>query len=444
MPPPLGRPDIDSMKPDDIKALVVDLLEEIGRLRDEIARLKGLPPRPPFRPSRMEDGTDSARTPSDKRSAKGSRRPRNGGRKGSVRTADLTIHDEKVLKPEALPAGCRFKGRKRFVVQDLRLEAHVTRYHRECYRTPDGTLVTASLPAGIVGHFGANLVRFVLQQYYECNVTEPKLLAQLHAFGIKMSLAALSNLLIEGKAMFHAEKQEILAAGLSYATALTVDDTGARHQGRNGHTTHIGNQHFAFFETTESKSRLNFLRMLLLGGVFGYRVTDAAVAYWQDHGLPQALIAPLAEAKVTAFVDDQNWQGHLTALDITGAHHRQCATEGALWGAIVEQRLLDGVVVVSDGAPQFAIGDHARCWIHYLESDFILSCETWGLTCQGHHLETTQDKKQEIKAIAGTPGDRARVSTAWRSQARRRCVPRRLTGRHASTMPLVGGIDLTA
>jgi len=113
---PLARPDLDSMKPDDVKALVVDLFEEIGRLRDEIARLKGLPPRPPFRPSRMEDGNDSPRAPSDKRSAKGSRRPRNGGRKGSVRTADLTIHDEKVLKPEALPAGCRFKGRQRFPV----------------------------------------------------------------------------------------------------------------------------------------------------------------------------------------------------------------------------------------------------------------------------------------------------------------------------------------
>jgi len=67
--------------------------------------------------------------------------------------------------------------------------------------------------------------------------------------------------------------------------------------------------------------------------------------------LPQALIDPLLEAPAKAFADDQNWQGHLTALGITGAHHQQCATEGALWGAIVEQRLLEGVVVVSDGAP---------------------------------------------------------------------------------------------
>jgi hypothetical protein len=322
-----------------------------------------------------------------------------------------------------LPEDCRFKGRKRFVVQDLRLEAHVTRYHRECYRAPDGTLATAPLPAGIVGHFGANLVRFVLQQYYECNVTEPKLLAQLHAFGIKISLAALSNLLIEGKAAFHAEKQEILAAGLSCATALTVDDTGARHQGRNGHTTHIGNQYFAFFETTESKSRVNFLRTLLLGGVFGYRVTDATVAYWQDHGLPQALIDPLLEAPAKAFADDQNWQGHLTALGITGAHHQQCATEGALWGAIVEQRLLEGVVVVSDGAPQFAIGDHARCWIHAERQVQQVACATpeqhrlaWishTTECIGAANQRKPLCRNELSMICGAPRCRQSVARTF-------------------------------
>lgn len=386
---PPTRPDLDGMNPDDVKALVVDLLEEIGRLRDEIARLKGLPPRPPFKPSRMEDGTDSERTPSDKRTAKGIKRPRNGGRKGSVRTADLTIHEEKVLKPAALPEGSRFKGRKRYVVQDLRLEAHVTRYHRECYRAPDGTLVTAPLPAGLVGHFGPNLVRFVLQQYYECNVTEPKVLDQLHAFGIKMSLAQLNTLLTEDKAAFHAEKQEILVAGLASATAVTVDDTGARHQGRNGHTMHIGNHHFAFFETTESKSRRNFLKTLLLGGVFGYRVTEAAVAYWQNHGLPQSVIDALATAPAMAFGDDQSWEQHLTVLGITGEHHQQCATEGALWGAIIEQRLLDGVVVVSDGAPQFAIGDHARCWIHAERQVQQVACAT----PEQHRLvERTRDR----------------------------------------------------
>ena len=42
----------------------------------------------------------------------------------------------------------------------------------------------------------------------------------------------------------------------------------------------------------------------------------------------------------------------------------QIATEAALWGSIAEQGLLEGVVIVSDGAGQFRIAEHALCWVH--------------------------------------------------------------------------------
>ncbi|RWO22491.1 MAG: hypothetical protein EOS10_34845 [Mesorhizobium sp.] len=40
------------------------------------------------------------------------------------------------------------------------------------------------------------------------------------------------------------------------------------------------------------------------------------------------------------------------------------ASEGALWGGLTEAKALDGTVIPSDGAGQFAIGEHARCWVH--------------------------------------------------------------------------------
>jgi hypothetical protein len=40
------------------------------------------------------------------------------------------------------------------------------------------------------------------------------------------------------------------------------------------------------------------------------------------------------------------------------------ASEGALWGALREQRRLGDLVIVSDGAGQFRVGVHAQCWIH--------------------------------------------------------------------------------
>ena len=40
------------------------------------------------------------------------------------------------------------------------------------------------------------------------------------------------------------------------------------------------------------------------------------------------------------------------------------ATEGALWGSLAARGVLDGTVIVSDGAGQFDIGEHALCWVH--------------------------------------------------------------------------------
>ena len=77
----------------------------------------------------------------------------------------------------------------------------------------------------------------------------------------------------------------MLRAGLASASWLTVDDTGARHKARNGFCTHIGNDRFAFFATTGSKSRLNFLE-LLRAGRDGYVINEAALAYMHEHKLP--------------------------------------------------------------------------------------------------------------------------------------------------------------
>jgi transposase len=88
---------------------------------------------------------------------------------------------------------------------------------------------------------------------------------------------------------------------------------------------------------------------------------------------------------------------------------------------------------VSDPKTNLPRLTEVACWSHYLESDFISGSETRYLMCQGNSRETTQDKKQEIKATEGTPRDLAQVSTAWPDQARCRRVSRRFAGRRASS-----------
>ena len=98
------------------------------------------------------------------------------------------------------------------------------------------------------------------------------------------------RLLTDPRAGFLSEATDVRRAGLETARWITVDDTGARHKGANGVCTQIGNDHFTWFATTGSKSRLNFLE-LLRAGHGDYVINDAAVAYcagtiWRDPTSP--------------------------------------------------------------------------------------------------------------------------------------------------------------
>ena len=360
-------PDIDSLSAAELKSLVLKLLEEVAELRqtvaaqrDEIARLKGGPGRPNIKPSGMDKATEP---PAEKH---GARR-----RRGRTRTK-LTIHEERMLVAEA-PPGSRFKGYAGFLMQDLMIRPHVTHFRRECWQTPDGRTVMAALPEGIDGHFGPELRRFVLAQYHQGQVTVPRLVALLRGVGILISKRQIVRLLIAGKESFLDEARGVLRAGLKSAAWITVDDTGARHKAKNGFCTQIGNAQFAWFGTTGSKSRLNFLE-LLRAGHGDYVVNAEALDYMRARALAGPLIARLAEHADRAFADRAAWNAHLDRLGISALSVTPdpvlIATEGALWGSIKAHGLLANTVIVSDDAglprldPGINVGQHGLCWVH--------------------------------------------------------------------------------
>ena len=351
--------DPSSLSRCELEAEVTTLREEnaalkqlIAALRDENARLKGLKARPVIKPSGMEDAT----TP--KRRGKSSRR------RGKV--VPRVPVETQVLRVE-VPPGSQFKGYEAYQVQELEIRARVVRYRRERWLTPDGQTIVAPLPEGTRGHFGPALRRWVLLQYHQGQVTVERLLAQLQAIGISLSKREVVRLLIERQDAFLGENQEVLQVGLATADWVSVDDTGARHRGANAVCTQIGNDNFAWFGTTGSKSRQNFLELLRAGHT-DYVVNDAALEYMREHGLSGPVIRQLAEPAQRRFADQAAWQRHLaqlglTALEVTPNPVR-VATEGALWGAVAEHGFLNEAVIVSDDAGQFNVGDHALCWIH--------------------------------------------------------------------------------
>src|SRR5438128_2451942 len=251
---------------------VAELEQTHQQLRDEIARLKGQKPRPDIKPSVLEAAPKTEGQKGDKRPGS-AKRPK---------TAELTIHREEPLHAEGLPECSQLRCYESYVVQELVIQNQNIRYLRARYDLPDGGSVLAPFPEGVLpvagGHFGPNLIAYILDQYHQAQVTEPLLLAQLGEYGIDISAGQLQRILTANQDVFHQEKGEILAAGLAVSSYISTDDTGARHQGHNGYCTAIGNDLFAYFESSDSKSRLNFLHVLQ-GAERTYVVNETTWAY---------------------------------------------------------------------------------------------------------------------------------------------------------------------
>ncbi|VFN05617.1 MAG: Transposase IS66 family protein, partial [Candidatus Kentron sp. G] len=211
------------------------------------------------------------------------------------------------------------------------------------------------------GHYGAGLGSYVLYEHHHQRVPQPLILQQLREWGVEISSGQLNNLLVVGQTAFHKEKAQLLETGLQVSNHIHVDDTGARHKGKNGYCTHIGNELFAWFESTQSKSRKNFLN-LLQAGRKDYVVNSGALEYMARNKLPKYKLELLEEGE--SFLDKQAWGNYLKKVGITDLQHAKTATEGALIGSLLAHGLSEDMGIMSDDAGQFNIFRHALCWLH--------------------------------------------------------------------------------
>ncbi len=331
-------------------------VEIIQKLKDEIAELKGQKARPKIKPSNLEKKTAQRK---DKR--KKQKKPGSGKRS---KTKQLNIHEDKIIEPEFIPSGSVFKGYQDFIVQDIVIRNWNIRYRKARYLTPSGDYVTGELSSRVSNsHFGSTLIAFILYQYYHAHVTQPLIAEQLREYGVDISNGQISRIITESKGRYHQEKDMILSTGLKLSNYINVDDTGARHNGKNGYCTHIGNKFFAWFKSTGSKSRINFLE-LLRASHSDYVIDDTAMNYMVSTKLPQDKIKTLIKHKGSRFENQSKWLGFLKTQGITKRRHVKTSTEGTLIGSLIYHGFNSDMVIISDDAGQFNILQHALCWVH--------------------------------------------------------------------------------
>ena len=354
---------------------ITQLQEEVESFKAEIRRLKKLPPKPEIK-SNTRPPDDSDDSPGDPQATdQGDEVDPDGVPKHKVSKPDESTRNQRKQPPKPppekripapacdVPPGSNWNGTTPFYVQDLEIKATSVEYLLGQWITPDGKTVTAKPPASLHGHhYGPTLQAYILHQYYGCGVTQPQLLEWLWDIGLSISPGELSNLITKGHEQFQREKDEILLAGLRCSNCIQTDDTGTRHQGQNGYCTIICNESFAWYATTDSKSRANFLS-LLHRPFRTYALTENALDYLRALKYPQKWLRVLQPYVGVTFLSYKAWKACMKEHGLTGKRRLQQASEALVYASLIEHGL-GHLTTFSDGAQQFNVFKHAQCWVH--------------------------------------------------------------------------------
>jgi len=275
-PASLKTPDRDSLIRiiSELTTRILNLEEEnkelknlIQAMKDEIRRLKGEKGRPTIKPS-LPDNPPAAK-----------KQQRSKKWKKSAKT--ITRRVRLPISKELLPEDARYKGTRRIVIQDLRIEPDNVEFELERYYSArERKTYESRLPPGYEGSsFGPGIRHLVLALHYQARMPQKLLQTFLLGMGVRISEGEVAFLLVISAARFQAEHEAACRAGVQKHGYQHIDDTGARLQGKNGTTIVTGNESFVAYRTGNYKNRLAALRALWRTDMLCYSLDEDAIAY---------------------------------------------------------------------------------------------------------------------------------------------------------------------
>ena len=320
-------------------------------LEDELAKFRKTPKRPKFHPNKME--------------------PRSRNKPPPPEDNPLTMA-RALFKKEQLeikipisnpPKGSRFKGYQSYSVQEMILGSKETTYKLEVWETPSGEVIRAELPKELKGsHYGPTLKALSVNLYAQ-GMTQPAIHEFLRGLDIEISTGQVNNILLNEAEYFSKVGESILTAGLNEASYIRTDDTGEKHNYKSAYCTHLGGEHFAYYKTTSSKSRENFLKILLQEKE-GYCINDAMIWHLFQAGVKDEILNLFEEYRGKSYRSKKGMKRLLNVLALKGKKLEGQCIEAGLVGFISKTILKPGQILLSDRAGQFSVFDHAECWIH--------------------------------------------------------------------------------
>ena len=323
----------------------------IQALKDEIRRLKGEKGRPVLKPSLPDE------LPGEKKQR------RTGNWKKSGKTVPLTRRERLPILKDLLPKNARYKGTRRIIIQDLRIEPDNVEFELERYYSArEKKTYESRLPPGYDGSsFGPGIRHLVLALHYQGRMPQKLLQTFLSGMGVRISEGEIASLLVTSAARFQAENEAACRAGVQKHHYQHIDDTGA--------TIVTGNESFVAYRTGPHKNRLAALQALWRTEHLRYRLDEEAIAYVRSKLPHTTLDKILRRFQNRVFPNDRDFEkqvlGH-PAIRLFNPQALRYVREAA---AVAAFRADDSTKrLVCDDAGQFkGLTAHLQlCWVHVM------------------------------------------------------------------------------
>jgi hypothetical protein len=333
-----------------------ELKNLVKALKDEIRRLKGEKGRPALKPS-LPDQPGEEKKPR-----------RTGNWKKSGKTITVTRTERLSIKPAVLPADARYKGTRRVIIQDLRIEPDNVAFEIErSYSAQERKTYESPLPPGYAGStFGPGIRHLVLTLHYQGRMPQKLLQTFLSGMGVVISEGEIA-LLVRNGAPFETEIEAACRAAVRKHGYQHIDDTGARLLGKNGATIVTGNESFVAYRTGPHKNRLAALQALWRTEHLRYRLDQEAIAYIRSKLPHTALDKILKRFGTRVFATDEDFEKNVLGhpeVRLYGPQTLRYVREAA---AVAAFRAEDPTQqLVCDDAGQFkGLTRYLQlCWVH--------------------------------------------------------------------------------
>jgi regulator of replication initiation timing len=342
------------------------LRAENQELKNEISRLKGEQGTPIFRPqTKLGDISSEAERQKIRNKNKARRKSKAKKHKIKInRTVKLGIAKSK------LPPDAHFKGYDSVVVQDLVIKTDNVMFKKEVfYSRSERQTYRAELPLGYHGEFGPGVRSLVISLAANSAMTQPAIVSFLNTHGTYISAATVGRILSSGlDPTFHAEKADIIRAGMASADYANIDDTSARVMGKNHYTHVLCNPYFTAYVTLPRKDRMTIIEILSQSKELTFKFGELAFSLMAQIGLPQKHLESLLKSHTNVILSRQELDSLLAQMfqdPKKDQKSRQTVMEASAICAYQDSPEAVSTLICDD-APQFKLITKllGLCWIH--------------------------------------------------------------------------------